>query len=199
MSSVEMQATGNHKEIGIVVLFISAALVFPFQYWFIVSHEEPYPALLMPALAGAGVDEHGDIVAKTADVVFEFDGGVKETLTLRKLFERAPSSHFMEMAKVALLPKPLDPPPSDAWGRTPLSRFVKQHVIPGRTLARLRKWCWSGVEPEIVEWLRQRAVELFPGRHASRVEILWHKDAFIFHGTNLTRIREPKESLKVHL
>ncbi len=179
-------------------VFLAVLVVFPIQYLFAKERSEPYPALLMPGFAGARLDAQGRLTTETADVVFRFRDGRAETVSLRKLFERAPVSHFEAMARTALKPKP-DAPTDEVWGRSRVARFLLAHVIPGKPLGDLRGGYWAGVSPDVARWLGRRGAELFPGERAVEAEVVWHVDLYAWRDGRLERSRTPGETVRVPL
>jgi hypothetical protein len=194
-----MSAARSRSEQWIVRLFVVVVGLLPVQYWIARTSVlgEPYPALIMPAFDGRVTTSDGKIPAESVGVVVTFADGTVEPLPLRTLFARAPSSHIIAMAQIALKPKPprpLDRPP-DPWWRA----LIKQYVVPGLALRAARTQYWSGPDPRTVAWLRARMQEVFPGRRASEVRVEWYSDTYEWRGDRWQRQRNRTTSLTVPL
>jgi hypothetical protein len=184
----------------IAILFAVVAILLPIQFWFAKTNSrgEPYPALLMPAFDGTSSDARGLASGRSVTVTVTFDDGTVEPLPLRRLFARAPSSHILALAEIGLKPKP-SPPVGYARSPGSFRELLKQHVLPGLSLANARRYYWSGPEPETVDWLRARVGELFPGRPARGVRVEWRVDTFVWETSRWKRRHTPSLSLDIPL
>lgn len=188
--------TPSRSERWVPWLFAAVAVLLPIQFWFARVREEPYPAVLLPAFDRVPTDAGGRVVAESVALTVRFPDGTVEPLPLRTLFARAPSSHIMAMAQIALKPKPGHPP-----GSTPsrLRAWLERHVAPGLAPRRARKRYWSGPEPGTVAWLRARVHELFPDREATGVDVQWYVERYAWQADGWTRQRDRTASLHVPL
>jgi hypothetical protein len=177
-------------------LFAVVAVLLPIQFWFARTRGEPYPALLLPAFDRVATDADGRVVAESVAIVVRFADGTVEPLPLRTLFARAPSSHIMAMAQIALKPKP---PPAAEATRSRLRAWLERYVTPGLAPSKARRRYWTGPDPRTVSWLRARVHELFPGRPASRIEVQWYVDRYAWQAGGWARQRQRTASLDVPL
>lgn len=175
---------GKDRKRQIAGVFVALIVAFPMQYLFARTFGEPYPALMMPAFSGARLNSEGRVGVLRARVVWHLDGALTNEMTLRRLFEKAPSSHFEAMARNALLPRAQPLPKSGLWGTTPLKEMVLRKVLPGYVLNRVRSRYWEGVSPDVVQWLKQRGKELHPDNPPKGVEVIWQREQFTWeHGS----------------
>lgn len=188
--------TSPRSEQWVPRLFAVVVVLLPLQFWFARMRGEPYPALLLPAFDQVATDADGRVVAESVAIVVRFADGTVEPLPLRTLFARAPSSHILAMAQIALKPKP--PPPAASKHSRP-REWLEAYVAPGLALSTARRLDWSGPDPETVSWLRRRVHELFPGRQASRIEVEWYVDRYAWQADGWARQRDRTVTLEVPL
>ena len=188
------------SERWIPFVFALVVILLPTQYWFARANPwgEPYPALLMPAFEGTQTDGHGRASGESVAIVVSFGDGTVESVPLRTLLARAPSSHIMAMAQIALKPKP-SPPVDRPASPSSLRELLKRHVVPGLPLRAARISYWSGPDPLTVEWLQTRMRELFPGRRAIRVTVDWSVDTYVWQADRWIRQQTRALSLDVPL
>ena len=179
-------------------LFAVVVILLPLQFWFarVNPWGEPYPAILLPAFDRVATDADGRVVAESVAIVVRFADGTVEPLPLRALFGRAPNSHILAMAQIALKPKPA-PPAGSKDSR--LREWLKRYLAPGLALGTARRHYWSGPDPGTVSWLRRRVHELFPDRHPSRIGVEWYLDRYAWQAGRWVRQRDRTGSLDVPL
>jgi hypothetical protein len=181
----------------IPLLFALVAVLLPVQFWLARVRGEPYPAVLLPAFDRVATDAEGRTVAESVAIVVRFADGSVEPLPLRALFARAPSSHIIAMAQIALKPK--EAPPAAEPPRSALRAWLEGNVAPGLRLGTARRRYWSGPEPGTVSWLRARMHELFPGRRPARIDVQWYVDRYAWQAGRWVRQRDPTVSLEMPL
>lgn len=169
---------GRDRKRRIATVFIALIVAFPLQYLFARRFGEPYPALMMPSFSGSHMDSEGRVSVLRCRVVWHLDGAQTNETTLRRLFEKAPSSHFEAMARNALLPRAHPLPKSGLWGSTPFKEMILRNVMPGYVLKRVRSGYWDGVSPEVVRWLERRGKELHPNSRPRAVDVIWQREQF---------------------
>ncbi|HEU4439428.1 MAG TPA: hypothetical protein VFT36_09255 [Methylomirabilota bacterium] len=190
--------TPPRSERWIPWLFALVAVVLPLQFWFARANPrgEPYPAILLPAFDRVATDADGRVLAESVTIVVRFADGTIEPLPLRTLFARAPSSHIMAMAQIALKPKPEHPAEAKD---SRLREWLKRYVAPGLALSTARRHYWSGPDPGTVSWLRARVQELFPDRRPSRIGVEWYVDRYEWQADRWVRQRDRTASLELPL
>jgi hypothetical protein len=194
-----MQDANQRYERRISFLFAIMAVLLPIQFWFAHTNPrgEPYPALVLPAFTGTPSDERGLASGESVGITVRFRDGSAEPVPLRTLLGKAPSSHIMAMAHVALKPKP--PLPAERAPSSRLRDLLKRYVVPGLALSAVRRYYWSGVDPDTVAWLRTRVGQLFPGRTPALVMVAWYRDTYVWDGATWVRRKKPTVSLEVPL
>ena len=157
-----------------------------FQVAITVVAGEPYPAIMMPGFPGGANDPDGWFRFDSFDIVFEFDGGKRELLTVQQFFEGTPSSHFLPIARRVFSPakkreRHVDP----GW-----ETWLKRHLFPAREMQN-RLYYDAYLDPDTVEWLQRRAALLFPDRRVERVRFEWYNDALKVTDGKAERTRTP--------
>jgi hypothetical protein len=179
----------SRAERCVKAVFLLILLVFPVQYWISRHITEPYPALMMPAFTGNAFSQAGKFPFNTADVVVHFEDGTTNQLTISTLFAEAPYSHRRSMARIGMKPRPGGPPPEKIYAKSRIMRFLPESVVPGLYVRKRRTTYWAGPEPETIEWAKQRIQELYPGRAARQIEVIWYRDEVTWASGQLTSER----------
>jgi hypothetical protein len=174
------------------LLFLSVLAIFPAQYWFGRTFDEPYPGLFLPGFSGTTVDERGAHWTRSSEVRVTFADGTTDIVTARRLF---PGMPYVWMMHAAFFPKP--PRPEPPGTRSSYKRRLVERFFPGYMLTLRRRTQWTGVDERTREWLRTRLGELYGERRPIKADVVWYKDTFSRAGGRIHRDRQETASLEI--
>jgi len=162
----------RRRETPAWICFAAVITIFVAQCWYLSRNSEPYPALVLPSFSGVMLDSSGSVSGLSADVTAKFKDGTTKTFGIDQLFTAAPSSHWQFMSRIMFYPKDSTGMPGS---KTPsaIKTWIKQHVLPGFVLSRIRRHVWNGVDPETKQWMDGQLARLYPGETAAAATINW--------------------------